>query len=847
MEKHQTSAGRYRKADKTFRHGTYYTEAEEELRRSEQRQRAILDNIPDIAWLKDVENRFIAVNEAFGRTCGRRPEELAGKTDFDIWPREIAEKYVADDREIMTSGRQRRFEESFVDREGKRKWVEAIKTPIFNDEGQVIGMTGIARDITARKTMEEALQASERRYRRLFESAKDGILVLDPQTGKITHVNQCLTEMLGHSPGEVLGKKLWELDLFKEGVIGEPALRELRTRGYLRFDDVQFRTKHGRTLIVDIYLVDNRRVVQCNIRDVTERRQAEEELRRSEQRQRAILDNIPDIAWLKDVENRFIAVNEAFGRTCGRRPEELAGKTDFDIWPREIAEKYVADDREIMTSGRQRRFEESFVDREGKRKWVEAIKTPIFNDEGQVIGMTGIARDITARKTMEETIRLQAYHDSLTGLPNRLLFLDHLRLEMARARRKNEKLAVLFLDIDRFKSINDTLGHRIGDRLIKRVAKRLRAVVRQIDTVARSGGDEYTILLPQITRPEYIAKVAQKILLSFDRPFTIEGHQCYVALSIGISVYPGDGGDAETLLKNAAAALYHIKENGRNNYQFYNPDINNRTLERMRLENSLRRMVAREELVVHYQPQVQIATGRMECAEALVRWQHPELGLLKPVHFISLAEETGLIIPIGEKVLREACAQCKTWQEAGYPPLRVTVNLSARQFLMQDIVALISRTLEETGLAPELLELEITESVAMRNTERTVPHLSRLTEMGVVISIDDFGTGYSSLSYLKKLPIQKIKIDKSFISGLPGDTDDKAIVSAVIAMAHTMRLKVVAEGVETEEQLRLLRSGGCDAIQGYFSGKPLPAAEFEKMLSQGTRGKEWGNRIKMPG
>ncbi|MFO0752517.1 MAG: EAL domain-containing protein [Thermodesulfovibrionales bacterium] len=440
-------------------------------------------------------------------------------------------------------------------------------------------------------------------------------------------------------------------------------------------------------------------------------------------------------------------------------------------------------------------------------------------------------QEIGERKRVEEQIKHQASHDFLTGLPNRMFFMEHLAAALARARRDRTLLAVMFIDLDRFKNINDSLGHSAGDQLLKEVAVHLRECLREEDTVARIGGDEFTVLLSGIGRSVDIAGVARKVLSLFEKPYVVEEHAFHISASIGISTYPGDSEYAETLLKNADIAMYYAKEQGRNNFQFYNPSMNVRTLERMILENRLRQTLDRGELVVYYQPQVSVETRQITGAEALVRWEHPELGLLNPMHFIPLAEETGFIIPLDEWVLRTACAQNKAWQDAGYPSLRVTVNLSARQLQQSNLEELIVQVLQETGLPPGSLELEITESTAMQNIDLAVPNLARLTERGVRFSIDDFGTGYSSLSYLKKLPVQKLKIDKSFVRRLPKDPDNKAIVTAVIAMAHSLKLEVVAEGVEKKGQFLFLEENKCDAVQGYYFSAPLPAEEFEVLIA----------------
>jgi diguanylate cyclase (GGDEF)-like protein len=449
-----------------------------------------------------------------------------------------------------------------------------------------------------------------------------------------------------------------------------------------------------------------------------------------------------------------------------------------------------------------------------------------------------LEREIIERRRVEEA----AYYDTLTGLPNRMLFQERLPHALALAERSEQMLAVILLDLDRFKTINETLGHAVGDRLLHDVAERLTGCVRRSDTVARFAGDEFSLLLMQITRTEDVIRiarrtedaveVAQSILRALEAPFISGEHELYLTASIGIGLYPDDGEDSQTLLKNAVSALNRAKEQGGNNYQFYTADMNAKALKRLAVENSLRHALERDELVLHYQPQVNISSGQIVGVEALVRWQHPELGLVCPADFIPLAEDTGLIVPIGEWVLRTACAQNKKWQEEGWPSMRVSVNLSARQFQQLELVEIIAEALAETGLAPEQLELELTESSLMKNAETAIETLSRIKKTGVRIAIDDFGTGYSSLSYLKRLPIDVLKIDRSFVCESTTAPDDAAIVMAIIGLAHNLKLKVIAEGVETEEQLAFLRLLKCDEIQGYLCTQPLAAVAFRQFADE---------------
>jgi diguanylate cyclase (GGDEF)-like protein len=443
------------------------------------------------------------------------------------------------------------------------------------------------------------------------------------------------------------------------------------------------------------------------------------------------------------------------------------------------------------------------------------------------------------RRSMEEMRASQdrldhlAHHDALTGLPNRLLLLAHMEHALARARRDGRLLAVLFVDLDHFQVINDTLGHPLGDALLQEVARRLTACLREGDTVARLGGDEFTVVLEDLRDASQAREAAQRIIDAVSNKFLLEGHEVFVSCSVGIGVFPADGDDVTALLKNADSALYRAKEQGRNNCQYYTEELTARALARLELETSLRHALERHELVVHYQPQVDLHSGRIIGMEALVRWQHPRRGLVGPGEFIPLAEETGLIVPLGEWVLRAACARLKAWLDAGLPKLRVAVNLSSRQFNQKNLYETVAAVLRDTGLPPECLELELTESLVMQDPDGAIAVLTRLKALGVQFSIDDFGTGYSCLSYLKRFPIDRIKIDQSFVRNITTDPEDAAVSQAIISMSHSLHLKTVAEGVETPEQREFLRARQCDEVQGYHFSRPVPEAEMERLLREG--------------
>lgn len=496
-----------------------------------------------------------------------------------------------------------------------------------------------------------------------------------------------------------------------------------------------------------------------------------------------------------------------------------------------------------MAGGPSLNIDHRIVLPDGSERIVHKQAETSFDEEGRTIRMAGTVQDITERKRAEEEILYLAQHDSLTRLPNRHFLREHLRQVLARAERYGSLVALMFLDLDSFKRINDTLGHDRGDLLLQQVAERLVRCLRKEDsvtrageagpqsTVARLGGDEFTVLLSDLHQAEDAGKVAQRILKTLTNPFQLGSQEVFVGASIGITLYPADGEDGDALLKSADTAMYYAKEQGGNNYQYYTQSMNEDAFSRLALENALRRALEREELLLHYQPQVEIGTGRIVAAEALLRWQHPEKGLLLPREFIGLAEETGLIVPIGEWVLRSACAACRRWQKESPAPLRVSVNLSQRQFRQEKLVDTVAAILQETGLDPSLLELELTEGIIMDQAEAGVDMLRRLKAMGILLSIDDFGTGHSSLSTLKRLPIDILKIDRSFIEEIPLNSDSMAITSAIIAMARSLKLKVIAEGVETVEQFDFLQANACGAMQGFFLSRPLSFRELMKLLN----------------
>ncbi len=562
-----------------------------------------------------------------------------------------------------------------------------------------------------------------------------------------------------------------------------------------------------------------------------ERIRAEAALRSAEARYRDMVENASDMIYVHDLRGTILSVNAAVERLTGYTRAELIGKNAARfVAPEALPLVRAAFNLKIGELHHVKPFEIEIVCKDGARLPVE-ISARLVRADDTVVALEGIARDMRERKRAEAIIRHMAFYDTLTNLPNRVLFDEYLRHALALATQHHTALAVLFVDLDRFKLINDALGHHTGDLLLEAVPQRLLGCVRPGDTVARMGGDEFTVLLPNITSTDDAALVAQRLLDALTAPFTIGGHELFVSASIGISVFPADGGDAETLLKHADTAMYRAKEGGRSGYQFYTPAMNAATHKQHQLEQRLRRALERDEFRLVYQPRIDPHTGALLGAEALLRWQHPEFGLIGPADFIGVAEDTGLIMPIGLWVLRTACQQAKAWRQTG-APLRMAVNLSARQFQHTNLAAQVAAVLADTGLPAHALELEITESMAMHNAERTVVVLRALKELGVHLSVDDFGTGYSSLSYLKQFDVDTLKIDRGFVCDLPHDS---AIAEAVLALAHSLSMSVTAEGVETEEQLAFLQQHNCDEVQGFLIGKPVPADQFAPLFMQGNK------------
>ena len=655
------------------------------------------------------------------------------------------------------------------------------------------------------------------------------------QKGKFVYVSPLFEKLSGYSSVDLLGTN--PLDYIHpddKEVVRNKAIKRLKGKssdGY----EYRFTRKNGEKIWVlemaTSIVFNKERAALVSFMDNTERRKMEETIRQSEERYRTILDEMADAYFEVDIAGNFIFVNDAISRHLGYSREELLGASFRGQLDKEEYEKVYKIFGKIYTTGKPEKvISYKVIRKDGTTAFAEIAGLPLQNQKGEIVGFRGIGRDITERRQMEEEIKHMSTHDSLTGLPNRVMFSQLLNHALASAKRYNRQVAILFIDLDRFKVINDTLGHEAGDQLLKEVARRLTQAVRAVDIAARFGGDEFVILIEELGDLGQVETVAERILSAILEPINLSNEECRVTASIGISVFPKDAQDEQSLMKNADMAMYLAKEEGKNNYQFYTKDIQSRSLERLSIETNLRFALERNELSLHYQAKVDFKTNVITGVEALLRWHNPQLGVVTPTQFIPVAEESGLILAIGRWALKTACAQNVAWQKQGLPTVCMAVNLSVRQLADDNLIDDIRTALIDSGMAPHLLELEITESMMMRNPERMISILAKIKSLGVHLAIDDFGTGYSSLAQLKHFTVDTLKVDRSFIRNIPHDSNDKAITEAIISMGKTLSLTVVAEGVETIDQLNFLKDISCDEMQGYYFSKPIASEQFADLL-----------------
>jgi diguanylate cyclase (GGDEF)-like protein/PAS domain S-box-containing protein len=785
----------------------------------------IIDTMADALFVCDREGRIQFANRAVEVLLGYNNDSLIGRTLDAVMAS------PADDPFSMTLRRRtiRTEERVFVTKSGEKIDMMISISPV-NHQGDVAGAVLIARDMRERKESEREIRKAVTLLQSTLDSTADGILVTD-EKGKVLTYNQRFADMWRIPTDLLAGADDHSIVAFVVNQLSHPnsfvrTIESLYAQPEAEsFDLLEFRD--GRRF--ERYSMGRRvegvaTVRIWSFRDVSARFAAENALRDSELRYRLLFEQNAAGVCVTTSDGVILECNATFAEMLGYSRAEMIGMHVRDLFVRAVEHDELTEMlRDALTLIS---VELELKRKDGRHVWVLQNLTL----SGDRIHETLV--DISDRKRAEEQIEFHAYHDVLTHLPNRKLFTDRLGQAITHARRTGKPLAVMFVDLDHFKTINDTLGHTAGDELLLEMSTRLRACVRDDDTVARLGGDEFTIILSDLRLPEDAASVAEKILVAVQQPLTLAGTAVDISASIGIALHPTDGADIDALLRNADRAMYRAKESGRNNYQLCTDDMKRRAIERLSLETRLRRAVQEEQLTLHYQPQISLATGRIIGAEALVRWNDPERGLVHPSAFVPLAEESRLIIPIGEWVLRSACRQIRQWQDRGLGLERVSVNLSARQVQQQDLVEMVRNALEESGISGSALELEITETTAMQNADVTVEVLTALRELGIAISIDDFGTGYSSLNYLKRFPISSVKIDGTFIRDIASSESDAAIVSAVIGIARSLHLQVIAEGVETEEQLSFLRRRRCDAAQGYLFSRAVNADKFGRILQE---------------
>ncbi|MCO5387997.1 MAG: EAL domain-containing protein [Desulfosporosinus sp.] len=675
------------------------------------------------------------------------------------------------------------------------------------------------------------------RYRLLADEVQDIILFISPE-GQIIDANEAAVKRYGYTRQELTNMPVDKLRL-PEDQLTVPCFLQNAPKG------MQFELKHvckdGSVFPIDVSAKgatsNGKPIIISLIRDISERKKVEAEVWLEKERAQVTLESIGDAVITTDVQANieyFNPVAEALTGWSNKEAVGLSLEKVFKIINEETGESVESPVARSLREGRIVSIADQtvLINKLGNTVSIEDSAAPIRDRDDTIIGAVLVFRDVSYKRNHMKELAHQAQHDALTGLPNRYLFNEHLKQALARARRKEGKAAVMFLDLDRFKLINDTMGHNLGDQLLKSVAERIHQTLREGDTVARQGGDEFLVLLSEIKDKMEAKSVSERILGVFSKPIILEDNEIYISASIGISLYPDDSIDRETLVKQADTAMYYAKERGRNNCQFFTPGLNIKANQRLSTENSLRKALIRGEFVLHYQPQVNLDTGHIVGLEALLRWNSVEFGLVSPAAFIPVAEETGLIIPIGEWVLRTACAQNKDWQDQGFIPLRIAVNISARQFQEPGFIKLVKQVLQETKLDPQWLELEITERIAMEKGEITLKMLAAFKELGIRISIDDFGTGFSSLNYLSRMPIDTLKIGQTFIQDISSGENGKEVVTAIIQLAKNLQLKVIAEGVETNNQCSFLKDKLCDEMQGYLFSKAVPSEEAEKLFER---------------
>ena len=777
------------------------------------------DAIPNATILVDKDGIIRQANRAATKLADQPREALIGKHCHDIFHPNSSDPLLCPICKKISAGEEMMSLEHGSGNTGK---YYDYSLAAINDSYGTQGMVQTIRDISAKKLAETKLVQSERYNRMLFEHSPMG-LALSRMDGSLVDINSAFAEITGHTIKETLKFSYWDITPEKYQSQEQDQLEGLAKAGEYGPYEKEYIHKDGHLVPVRLHGMllekDGESYIWSSVEDITERKLAEKKLHQAA----VVVESTAEAIIVTDAKFKIISVNKAFTDITGYSEEEAIGKT-----PRILKSNQHSRDfyktlwTEIHGYGR---WQGEIWDRKKNGSLFPSWSTisAIKDSNNNIINYISVFSDISTLKQSQEKLDFLAYHDPLTGLPNRLLLNDRIEHAVKGAQRKGLKVGLLFIDLDRFKNINDSLGHSIGDKLLKQVAVRLKSSIRDIDTVARLGGDEFVIVIEDINHTDDAILLANKLLTSFIKPFDISKHTLFITPSIGVSVYPEDGSDSETLIRNADTAMYHAKETGRNSCHLYSADLTDQAVERLTLESALRNAMDYQQFELFYQPQHSLQNNSLLGAEALLRWNHPEMGYILPNTFIPLAEDIGLIDKIGTWALKEACKQMQAWLYQGYKIGTIAVNISGMQFRQDNIINTVLDALTESGLPARHLELEITESTILKRPEQAIDSLNKLKEMGVRVSIDDFGTGYSSLSQLKQLPVNKLKIDQSFIRDISSDPDNEAIACAVIALGKSLKLNVIAEGVETEEEKQLLIAHGCDEAQGYLFGHPMPS------------------------
>ena len=817
---------------------TDYKQAEAALRR----QALVFDNLYDALMISDTGGRLVGWNRAAERVYGWSREEALGSGP-ELWlgragADELGQQiFDAVDRDGRWHGEIR-----FVRKDGRDGVSETVVLPLLDGDGRRVGALGVNRDVTDRARAEEELRLSEERYRLMVAGSEQVFFYVHDPQGRFEYLSPSVRDVVGYAPEALVGRPYEVLladDPESAAEVHGGTEAALRADGSLSNYEAEVRHADGRHLTLELAetaLVVNGRVtgVQGFARDITPRRAAERALRESEERYRRIFQESRDAIYVTTLDGRFEEVNQAFEEMFGYTREQLLAGASGDLYFNPADRQRFRD--EIARAGYVRDYETRLLRKNGEPVDALLSASTRRGADGALVGYQGIIHDITERKRAAEQLAYGALHDPLTGLPNRALLLDRVAHATERVRRGDHFLsAVLFLDLDRFKVVNDSLGHGLGDRMLLECARRLEDALRPGDTLARFGGDEFTVLLEGISGPLEASHLAERLLTAVAQPFDLDRHEVFATASIGIALATTGHEDADELLRNADAALSRAKALGKNRLEVFDRAMHAQAMARLRLETDLRRALDRNEFRLVYQPIVSLDTGAIDGFEALLRWRHPERGDVGPDVFIPVAEETGLILPLGRWVVEECCAQMQRWTADGYTRLAMSVNLSARQFAEPDLAGYLARSLQESGTPASRVKLEITETVLLDQEEPAVGNLARLRDMGVTLCMDDFGTGYSSLGYLHRLPLDVVKIDRSFVSRMDRDARSAQMVHAIVNLARNLRVSVVAEGVETREQLAALRGMGCDQAQGFLFAEPLTHEQAGRMLATDPR------------